>query len=271
MQRWTPDDIPWAAFDPSKLTPDILKVVKAAAMVERNAADYTAYLNNVFHDDGAFRQSVTGWRDEEIQHGEVLARYAEMADPAFRFAERFRRFVEGYRIPIDAVRSVRGSRTGELLARCIVETGTSSFYSALRDATDEPVLKAIAHRIAADEFRHYKMFYEAMRRHRAQEGVSLLRRVLVAVDRIRETDDDELAFAYHAANDDWDMPYDHERCNRAYAERAYGFFRPGHTERAAAMVLKAVGIDPNGWLGGTAKAFAVRKMRKRAVEFTNAA
>lgn len=271
MQHWTPDDIPWGEFDAAKLSPDVLKVIKAAAMVERNAADYTTYLNNVFRADSEFKAIATEWQAEEVQHGDVLGRYAELADPQFDFKQRFQRFVDGYKVPIDLDNSVRGSLTGELLARCIVETGTSSFYSALRDATDEPVLKAICHRIAGDEFRHYKTFYDFMKVYVAREGVTMLRRALVAVDRIRETDDDELAFAYHAANDPADMPYDHSRCNLAYGARAYSFYRPQHTERAVAMVLKVIGIDPNGWLGGKAKKFAWKKMQSRAAAMRSAA
>ena len=55
----------------------------------------------------------------------------------------FARFRAGYKLPLDATASVRGSQAGEMMARCIVETGTSSYYSALEDATDEPVLKQI--------------------------------------------------------------------------------------------------------------------------------
>lgn len=271
MKHWTPDDIPWADFQPDRLSPDLLRVVKAAAMVERNAGDYTTYLKNVFKDDPEFRQLAAQWQGEEVQHGDVLGRYAEMADPAFDFRERFRRFVDGYRVPMDVAASVRGSLTGELLARCIVETGTSSFYSAIRDATDEPVLKAIAHRIAGDEFRHYKWFYDFMKRYIEREGVGILRRAAVAIGRIKETDDDELAFAYHAANEPSDLPYDRVRCNTAYAARAYGLYRPQHTERAVNMVMKVIGIDPQGWLGGKAKAFAWKKMQSRAEALRRAA
>ncbi|HTH17351.1 MAG TPA: ferritin-like domain-containing protein [Magnetospirillum sp.] len=271
MPQWNQDDIPWSAFDASKLSPDILKVVKAAAMVERNAGDYTAYLKNVFRDDPEFRQLAAEWQVEEVQHGDVLGRYAELADPDFNFKERFKRFTEGYKVPTDLSASVRGSLTGELLARCIVETGTSSFYSALRDATDEPVLKDVCHRIAGDEFRHYKLFYDYMKHYVNREGVTMLRRALVAIGRIKETDDDELAYAYHAGNDAADQPYDHARCNREYASRAYGFYRPVHTERAVGMVLKVIGIDPNGWLGGKAKTFAWKKMQSRAAALRRAA
>ena len=49
----------------------------------------------------------------------------------------------------------------------MVETGTSSYYTALAEATDEPVLRQICKLIAADEYRHFKLFYDHMRRYLA--------------------------------------------------------------------------------------------------------
>lgn len=261
---WSVDDIGWDRFEPRLVDADLLKVVKAAAMVERNAADYTVYLGRVFRDDPAFVALLGQWREDEIRHGEALGRYARLADPGFDFAARFRRFADGYRIAVDAETSVRGSASGELLARCIVETGTSSFYSAIRDASREPLLRQLCHRIAGDEFRHYKLFYDAMRRTQTRDRLPLWRRVLVAVGRIRESDDDELAFAWHAANEPGDLPYDRARCNAAYASRAYALYGKVHAERAASMVVKAVGLDPGGWLGRRARDFAWGKMRQRS-------
>ncbi|MGC2857589.1 acyl-ACP desaturase [Novispirillum sp. DQ9] len=249
MTHWTLDDIPWHDFDAARVNPQLLAVVKAAAMVERNAADYTAYLGNVFREDPAFRDHVDAWRVEEERHGDALGRWAEMADPSFTFATAFQRFRDGYRIDIGAQDSIRGSRTGELIARCIVETGTSSFYSALRDASDEPVLRAICHRIAGDEFRHYKLFLETMRVYQRRENVPGWRRLLVALGRIRESEDDELAFAYHAANAPADAPYDRVTASNNYAARAFACYRPHHVQRATSMVLKAAGLKPQGLLG----------------------
>ena len=260
MTHWGPGDIAWQAFDPSRLDAEVLKVVKAAAMVERNAGDYTHYLKAVFRAEPAFLAIAESWQAEEEQHGEVLGRYAAMADPAFDFHRRFRRFVDGYRIPLDIAGSVRGSLTGELLARCIVETGTSSMYSALRDATAEPVLKDICHRIAGDEFRHYKMFYRLMQDLAKRERIHLLRRVLVAIGRIREADDDELAYAWFAANEPFDATYDRAACAKAYSARAFRHYRDKHAERAVNMILKAVGLDPQSWLAAKAKTYAKRKM-----------
>nr|WP_068428754.1 ferritin-like domain-containing protein [Magnetospirillum sp. XM-1]CUW37425.1 conserved protein of unknown function\ len=261
---WSVDDIGWGRLDPRRVDSDLLKVVKAAAMVERNAADYTLYLGRVFRDDPEFVALLGQWRDDEIRHGDTLGRYAELADPGYDFAARCRRFADGYRIPVEAEVSVRGSATGELLARCIVETGTSSFYSAVRDSSREPLLREICHRIAGDEFRHYKLFYDAMRRTQDRDRLPLWRRVLVVVRRIRESDDDELAYAWHAANEPDDMAYDRMRCNAAYGSRAYALYGKVHAERAASMVVKAVGLDPKGWLGRRARDFAWGKMRQRA-------
>lgn len=249
MASWTLDDLPWHDFDAARVEPQILRVVKAASLVERNAADYTTYLNRVFADDPAFRVAIDHWGTEEERHGDALGRWAELADPAFRFATALERFRAGYSIDTGAEASIRGSCTGELIARCIVETGTSSFYSALRDATTEPLLKAICHRIAGDEFRHYKLFYDTMRRYQARERIGSLARLGIAVGRIRESEDDELSYAYHAANSPADAPYDRAASALAYAASAFSCYRAPHVARASNMVFKAAGLNPQGGIG----------------------
>ena len=109
-------------------------------------------------------RSARRWGEEEIQHGKALARWAELADPEFDFEAAFGRFRDGYQVDFDCDVSRRGSRTGEMIARCMVEVGTSSYYSALRDGVQEPVLKEICRNIAADEIRHYKLFYSNLTR-----------------------------------------------------------------------------------------------------------
>jgi hypothetical protein len=42
-------------------------------------------------------------------------------------------------------------------ARCVVETGTATFYRMLSELSREPVLKHLAAEISADELRHYKL------------------------------------------------------------------------------------------------------------------
>src|ERR1700761_8941031 len=143
MAHWTLDDGPWQDFDPSKVDPETLQIVKAAGLVEYNGHEYVRYLCNVFADDAQFQEEARRWGIEEVQHGAVLGRWAQLADPSYDPDDAFKRFVEGYKLQVDVHASVRGSRSGELIARCIVETGTSSYYTALAEVTEEPVLKDI--------------------------------------------------------------------------------------------------------------------------------
>jgi hypothetical protein len=180
----------------------------------------------------------------------ALGRWAQMADPSWNFDAAFERFRKGYQLPLDAEGSVRGSQAGEMMARCIVETGTSSYYSALKDATDEPVLKQICTNIASDEFRHYKLFFDHLGRCLERDKLSKLRRLRIGWGRLAESEDDELAYAYFAANEPDGSVYDRKRAMRAYARRAYPLYRPFHVRRAMAMVLKAVGLESTGRLNG---------------------
>jgi len=275
MKNWTLDDIPWEKFDPALVDPETVKVVKAAAMVEHNAADYVAYLSNVFSDDPQFLEVVRHWGDEEVQHGQALRRWGELADPTWDFDKSFKTFRDGYSLPLDANESVRGSRVGELIARCIVETGTSSWYTAIREGSEEPVLKAVCKVIAADELRHYKLFYDHLRRYLEAEQVSKWGRLKVAAGRIGETEDDELAYAYYAANfadqDGGGVPYDRLRHSNAYMLRAFSFYRPHHLDRGMAMIFKAVGLTPNGRLQMVASKAAWWLMQSRTKKLEKAA
>ncbi|HEY1720801.1 MAG TPA: ferritin-like domain-containing protein [Magnetospirillaceae bacterium] len=265
MPRWNLEtDIAWDAFDPARLDSDILKLVKAAALTEYNAARYTAYLHNVFKDDPEFQAFAKSWQEEEEQHGRALGRYAEVADPTFDFPAAFKKFTEGYVIPVDVDGSVRGSRVGEMVARCVVETGTSSYYTAMSEATDEPVLQQLCRNIAGDEYRHYKLFLDTLRKYQPTEHLSVVERIRVAISRLRETNDDELAYAFHCANEPLDAPYDRVKASAAYGSRVFRIYQHHHVERATGMVMKAAGLKPQGWLGRQATRFAWWKMQVQA-------
>ncbi|NKC32709.1 ferritin-like domain-containing protein [Falsiroseomonas selenitidurans] len=263
MKHWGIDQVGWDGFDPARLDPDIVPLVKAAAMVERNGDDYALYLQSVFHDDPDFHQAAAHWAEEEVQHGDALGRWAMLADPAWDFDAAFRRYREGFKIDVKADASIRGSRTGELIARCMVETGTSSYYTALGEATEEPVLKQVCRLIAADEYRHFKLFYDHMKRYLARENLSFARRLRVAAGRIGESEDDELAFAFHCGNEAAGIPYDHDRCIAGYMGRAMRYYRYRHIERGMGMVFKSVGLEPRGRLAALAARGAWRLLSWR--------
>ena len=267
MKHWSLDDVDWTKFQPDQVDPDVLRLVKAAAMVERNGTDYAIYLGRVFFDDPDFRMASDNWAIEEVQHGDALGRWAMMADPGWDFETAFARYRAGYKLPLDVDASVRGSRTGELIARCMVETGTSSYYTALADATEEPVLQQVCRLIAADEYRHFKLFYDHMKRYLAREKLGVFSRLRIAAGRITETEDDELAFAFHCGNEPVGMAYHHERCIAGYMSRAMGFYRFSHIERSMGMILKSVGLPPRGRLSAGAARIFWRIIQRRQRRF----
>ena len=87
MGNWTLETISWDRFDGSKVDPEILRNIKAAALVERNAEDYGVYLGRVFSDDAVFMEAVNGWVAEEIQHG-MATQPSPASAPATRCRSR---------------------------------------------------------------------------------------------------------------------------------------------------------------------------------------
>jgi hypothetical protein len=275
-QGWTLDDVDWSRFEPAKVEPSLLAAVKAASLVEYNAPDYVAYLKRVF--SGASEstiRSIEHWGEEEIQHGLALARWAELADPTFDFNRAFARFRTKYRpAHFDtADRSIRGSRRGEMITRCVVESGTSSFYSAIRDASAEPVLKEVAGRIAADEFRHYRLFYDILQAD-PEPDLPRWRKLWVAATRVRESDDDELACAYYCGNvpaeREAELPYKRKTYARAYHAKAMTLYRRHHIDKLVKMVVKPTGFNPAGTMSELACAALWRVLTARAAMIASA-
>ncbi len=244
LRQWKLEDIAWSSFDSSAVDPRLLAAVKTASVVEANSSDYVRYLQNVFSEDAGFKDEALRWGEEEAQHGAALGRWAEMADPSFDFAASLARFRAGFRIPVDAGQSVRGSKAGELLARCVVEAGTCSYYSALRDQAREPVLRQICHRIAQDEARHYRLFQHYLARYASAGDLGPWARMRIAFARVAETDDDELAFAYHSTNEAnrAGLPYDRRRCASAYQGLAMSMYNLAHVRTLVGMIALALGM-----------------------------
>jgi hypothetical protein len=274
-EGWTLDDVQWQQFDASKVDPGLLAAMKAASLVEYAAPDYVGYLKRVFAGDGPETMAMLEkWGREETQHGLALARWSAMADPSFDFPAAFARFKAGYRaahFETDDEVSIRGSRRAEMIARCVVECGTSSYYSALRDATVEPVLKEICGRIAADEFRHYKLFYDTLQM-QDEPDLPFWKKLSVAIGRATESDDDELAYAYYAANvPAGDRPYDRVKFGGAYTGAAMIHYRPHHVKKLVQMVAKACGANPQSRMTAMAGTVAYHVMHRKAERSLRAA
>lgn len=268
-QGWSSDEIAWDRFDASRCEAWMVDAIKSAALVEYNAPDYVGYLKRVFPDP-AFHPIIEQWGAEERQHGRVLGRWAELADPSFKLEDAFARFRAGYRpdhFDGQDTNSVRGTRRGEMIARCVVESGTSTYYTAIKQATDEPVLKEIAGRIAADEYRHYKLFYETL--HTQDEpDLAFWRKLLIALGRVTESSDDEICFSHYCAvvpaAETTALPYVRSVYARRMSQITLRLYRRQHVDKLIRMVAKAVGADPQGRMIKLASAAVWRMLRIRA-------
>ena len=54
---------------------------------------------------------------------------------------------------------------------------------------------------------------------------------------------------------------------QAYARRAYPLYRPSHVQRAMAMVLKAIGLEPQGRLNALMTRAGLWFLRSRVAKY----
>ncbi len=108
------------------------------------------------------------WQAEEVQHGRSLKRYVAAVWPEFDWEKSFSGFMAEY-AQLCSMDNLESSRALEMMARCVVETGTSTLYRCLHDHVDEPVLKQILRNIKSDEVRHYAKFRRLFIEHNGSE------------------------------------------------------------------------------------------------------
>jgi hypothetical protein len=106
-----------------------------------------------------------------------------------------------------------------------------------------------------------------MRRYLAREKIGVLTRLRVALGRIGESEDDELAYAYYCGNEPESQAFQHARCTAAYMGRAMAFYRYHHMQRGTGMMLKTVGLPPRGRLSNLATSLGWRLLQWRQRRF----
>jgi len=242
---WTLENIDWKGFQKDKVDTSLVKIVRAASMVEYRSSDYVLYLKKIFSDDKKFINLIEKWGYEEKLHGKALAKWLSLADPNFNFNKSYDEFYKNYSIDIDASESLRGSRTGELLSRCVVEIGTSSFYSAISDYSNEPVLRQICLLIARDEFSHYSLFRRCMKTYQKNDKINIKQQVFIALGRVFEATDDELALAFYFGNE-LTGAYNRKKASNEYAYYALKLYKENHVNKGIKMLFKALGFSSRG-------------------------
>lgn len=172
--RWNLADAPWALLRPECIAGSTAwrYLLCTASFIEITTDLYTDNLLDYFADDPV----VAGWlRDEwegqEMQHGRALRAYVERVWPDFDWPEVYAGFRSEF-APLSGADTRMPKRSLEMVARCVVEMGTSTYYTALNRATDEPVLGWLTQRIYEDEIAHYKHFLRYFQTWRERDGAS---------------------------------------------------------------------------------------------------
>jgi hypothetical protein len=246
-RHWSLDDIPWSAVrrDLVEGNEALFYMLAAASLMESATDLYTANLIEYFAGDDEITCWLRGsWLPEELQHGRALRRYVETAWPDFPWDRVRLAFVEEFRPFCDeALEEARGL---EMASRCVVETGTASFYTCLSRASPDPVLALLTRRIAEDEIRHYKYFYRFFRKYREIERSGRAAVAPALWRRLRMTGGEDRLIVLkhvHAAHRPG-LPLD-GRLYRNVHRQCRALMRPHFPARMTAhMLLKPLGFGP---------------------------
>jgi len=172
MLPWTIHAIDWSKLEPERSRADsmVYYLVAAGSFIESAADLYSTNLVGHFSNPALQRWLAERWEPEELQHGRALRRYVEAVWPELDWERGYEAFFAEYS-PLCNMEELEQSPALELAARCVVETGTATFYTALHRRAREPVLKELTDRIRQDEVRHYTRFREFLDDHRRDEGI----------------------------------------------------------------------------------------------------
>lgn len=240
--HWTLDwiDFSQIQIDAVHDNDDLFYLLTSASFVESGSSTYTRNLVEHFDAypaiaDWLLRQ----WEPEELQHGLALKTYVRTVWPEFDWDTAYAAFFDEYS-RLCTVEELEEDRALELVARCVVETGTATYYQALRDFTAEPVLADLAERIRMDEVQHYKHFYRGFKQLNAARHLSRTRILGALKRRLIElrTSDSDIALRHvwafrHAPGEADTVPFE-QVCQRLY--NRMGALLP--MEQAVKMLLK---------------------------------
>jgi len=244
---WSLEEIPYHKIPVEQIRPNrhLFHLITSASFVEITSDLYTRNLVEFFSDDAeVVRWLQEEWEPEELQHGAALRRYVETIWPEFDWATAYEKYFGEYS-PHCGVAKFAPTRSLELAGRCVVETGTASFYRMLEAFSPEPVLQEIVHNISLDEVRHYKYFYQYFKKYAEIDKTSPIDVFSILWSRTTEINSQDAFFAFKHAYLGANGP------EARFQNKDYGLFREGVRkvarqhfphEMAIKMLLKPLGL-----------------------------
>ncbi|MGH8377636.1 MAG: ferritin-like domain-containing protein [Gammaproteobacteria bacterium] len=247
-QRWSLDDIRWHSIDRSALADGemLFYLVTTASFIETATDTYARNLIEYYAGDTeATAWLEQHWQHEELQHGRALKRYVQTAWPDFDWDQVYQAFFAEFSANC-VVEALEPSHCLEMVSRCIVEMGTSSYYTCLSALSPDPVLSLLTRLIREDEVRHYKYFYHYFLRYREREQVgrwSIFKAVLRRL-RMIDGEDSSIALKHAYGIRHPGAPFD-DRLYRAIQKRGRHLMGPHFPhEMSVKMTLKPLDLNP---------------------------
>jgi rubrerythrin len=199
-QNWRLEDISFDSIDVASVRDDefLFLLLASASFVEILADTYSSNLIEHFHGDAEVTSWLNdSWQGEETQHGRALKTYVQTVWPEFDWENAHRAFTEEY-TALCTIEQLEARPALELVARCVVETGTSTLYSAVGDYVQEPVLSQLLNNIKMDEVSHYTHFRRYFENYNAVEQHGVFAVIATIWRRLREIggEDSYIAFKH---------------------------------------------------------------------------
>jgi len=202
---WSLADVDLSRIDQRAVRDDLLLyyLIASASFIETAADLYTSNLVLHFPDPVAREWLAKRWQPEELQHGLALRAYTQAAWPEVDWQSGYTGFFDEYS-RLCTMEQLEGSRALEMAARCVVEAGTATFYTALHSCAGEPVLKQLTGLIRRDEVRHYNHFRTFYFAYQAEERVGRLSVLRALHQRFTEAEREDAFVGFKHA---WRMLY----------------------------------------------------------------
>ncbi len=204
MPKWNyKEDIDYSSINKEKVKKDelLFYMVCTASFIEITSKTYADNLCEYYKDnDKIVNWLKNDWEKEEVQHGKSLKKYVNEVWSEFDWGKGYERFLELY-LPLCKPEALQPSKGLEMVARMIVETGTSTFYRAIENYAlllDEPVLQKLAHNIYKDEVHHYSYFDKFYNLYNKEEKLSRKKVLQVIVKRLKEVNSEDVEMAFRA-------------------------------------------------------------------------
>ncbi len=161
--RWNMEhDIPWASFDPTKLSDEQAQTVKMNAITEWSALPATEMFLRDNRHDSDFSAFMSVWFFEEQKHSLVLIEYLKRFRPELAPTEQELHEVRFEFDPAPALETLMLHFCGEIRL--------NHWYRRASDWHTEPVIKHIYKTLATDEARHGGAYLRYMKQAMAKFG-----------------------------------------------------------------------------------------------------